>query len=78
MGNENIEITKEEVKKIREQFGLTKDQFAQLLEVSVMTVNRWETQGIRSISNSSAGKLEELRKILSTFLPISEADNLCL
>lgn len=61
-----MEITAKEIQRIRKDLNLSREQFAQLLSVSYKTICRWETEGIRSISNSSSGKLLALRKILSS------------
>lgn len=61
-----MELKPEEIKNIRNELELTREQFAHLLSVSYKTISRWETDGIRSISNSSSDKLIELKKILSS------------
>lgn len=66
-----MEITAEEIRRIRKDLNLNREQFAQLLSVSYKTICRWETEGIRSISNSSSGKLLALQKVLSSKKGIS-------
>lgn len=61
-----MEKSAEEIQKIRKDLNLSREQFAQLLSVSYKTICRWETEGIRSITNSSSDKLLALQKILSS------------
>lgn len=66
-----MDIRASEIRRIRKDLNLSREQFAQLLSVSYKTICRWETEGIRSISNSSSGKLLALQKVLSSKRGIS-------
>ncbi len=53
-------MTPEEITAIRKSLGITQNKFAQLLEASPVTVNRWEN-GHASPSRLYIKELKELR-----------------
>lgn len=57
------EISANGLYEIRQKLNLSREQFAQLLSVSYKTICRWETEGIRSITNK---KLIALQKVLAS------------
>lgn len=50
-----------EVKEIRESLGLTQEKFAQLLNVTTGTINRWE-KGVSKPSPLAIEKIESCMK----------------
>lgn len=53
-------MTPEEIKAIRQSLGITQNKFAQLLEASPITINRWEN-GHVAPSRLYIKELKELR-----------------
>jgi len=49
------------VKFIREHFGLTQDEFADMLSTTASTISRWETEGAAKPTGIAATVLELLR-----------------
>ena len=58
-------VVNSEIKKLRASLGLTQAEFARALEVSPVTVNRWEKNDPRyKISEKEKGLLEALKKVV--------------
>lgn len=65
----NLEVTQEEIKKVRSSLELTQEQFGKRLGVSKLTVARWEN-GERNCKGAAAKKIRELENERSlTLIP---------
>jgi len=58
------EITPEEIQQIRKRIGLTIEQFAQLLNVSTRTIQRWEKDGVETGKTAGVAQVINLIQML--------------
>jgi DNA-binding transcriptional regulator YiaG len=64
------------VRKLRRQLGMTQEEFAHALGITVGTVNRWENKRFRPSKLARSTIIEFARRHgMSTSLPAAEPDN---
>ena len=68
-----VEVPGAAIRALRERFGLTRRQFAAILQASVPTVCRWETSAVARVQHDTAGWIAALVSMPDpAFIPLRD------